>query len=86
MKSMIKAEYEGINKSSPNEMGKMHALERIDFILGTLKRDKVVLVTELSKQLNVSEETIRSDLKKIGKTGTVTSGSRRGLFERRLRQ
>ena len=54
MKSMIKAEYEGINKSSPNEMGKMHALERIDFILGTLKRDKVVLVTELSKQLNVS--------------------------------
>lgn len=67
MKSMIKAEYEGINKSSPNEMGKMHALERIDFILGTLKRDKVVLVTELSKQLNVSEETIRSDLKKLEK-------------------
>lgn len=50
-----------------NEIFKFHALERSDYIMSVLKRDKVVLVNELSKQLNVSEETIRNDLKKLEK-------------------
>lgn len=50
-----------------NEIFKFHALERSDYIMSVLKRDKVVIVNELSRQLNVSEETIRNDLKKMEK-------------------
>lgn len=50
-----------------NEIFKFHALERSDYIMAILKREKVVLVNDLSRQLNVSEETIRNDLKKLEK-------------------
>lgn len=45
----------------------MLAMERARYILDKLKKDKVVLVTELSKEMNVSEETIRKDLDKLEK-------------------
>jgi len=47
----------------------MLALERRNLILEKLQEDKKVVVSELSKQFNVSEETIRRDLDKLDKDG-----------------
>ncbi len=47
----------------------MLALERRNLILEKLQEDKRVVVSELSKQFNVSEETIRRDLDKLDKDG-----------------
>ena len=45
----------------------MLAMERARYIVGKLEKNKVVLVAELSKEMNVSEETIRKDLEKLEK-------------------
>ncbi len=47
----------------------MLALERKNLILGKLQREKMVVVSELSKEFDVSEETIRRDLEKLEKEG-----------------
>ena len=49
----------------------MLAVERKNRILAILQTDKRVVVGELSKQFNVSEETIRRDLEKLEKEGLV---------------
>lgn len=43
----------------------MHAIKRADYIMETLKQEKVVMVAELSRELGVTEETIRKDLEKL---------------------
>lgn len=43
----------------------MLAVERIQFIKRRLKENKVVSVSELSKEMQVTEETIRKDLEKL---------------------
>lgn len=45
----------------------MLAVERLQYILSLLHKNKVVLVAELSKEMKVSEETIRRDLEKLEK-------------------
>lgn len=50
----------------------MLAAERRQLIIEYAKRDKRVLVSELSQQFNVTEETIRRDLEKLEKEGIVT--------------
>lgn len=45
----------------------MLAMERAIYIMEKLVRNKIVLVGELSKEMNVSEETIRKDLEKLEK-------------------
>ncbi len=45
----------------------MLGVERLQYILAGLHKNKVVLVSELSKEMNVSEETIRRDLDKLEK-------------------
>ncbi len=45
----------------------MLAMERARYIMDKLEKNKVVLVAELSKEINVSEETIRKDLEKLEK-------------------
>lgn len=47
----------------------MLALERKQFIIDRLKRDRKVYVSQLSRELAVTEETIRRDLKEIEKRG-----------------
>ena len=49
----------------------MLAVERKNRILAILQTDKRVVVGELSKQFDVSEETIRRDLEKLEKEGLV---------------
>lgn len=43
----------------------MLAVERLQYIENSLKQNKVVLVSTLSKEMNVTEETIRKDLEKL---------------------
>lgn len=43
----------------------MLALERLQYIEDLLKRNKVVLVSDLSREIHVTEETIRKDLEKL---------------------
>lgn len=43
----------------------MHAIERADRIMATLKENKVVMVADLARELGVTEETIRKDLEKL---------------------
>ncbi len=43
----------------------MHAIERADYIKETLKKNKVVTVADLSREIGVTEETIRKDLEKL---------------------
>ncbi|MGL5435695.1 MAG: DeoR/GlpR family DNA-binding transcription regulator [Lachnospiraceae bacterium] len=43
----------------------MHAIERANWIMATLKENKVVMVVELSRELGVTEETVRKDLEKL---------------------
>ncbi|MGI5936015.1 MAG: DeoR/GlpR family DNA-binding transcription regulator [Oscillospiraceae bacterium] len=50
----------------------MLSVERRKHILDILKRDKRVLVSQLSAQFQVSEETIRRDLEKLEKEGYAT--------------
>ncbi len=50
----------------------MLALERRNIILEKLQEEKRVVVSELSAQFGVSEETIRRDLEKMEKEGLVT--------------
>lgn len=45
----------------------MLAVERARYILEKLEKEKVVLVGDLSKEMGVSEETIRKDLEKLEK-------------------
>ncbi len=45
----------------------MLALERARYIIDKLEKQKVVLVCELSKEMDVTEETIRKDLEKLEK-------------------
>ena len=49
----------------------MLSLERKNFILSELQTNKKVIVSELGKELGVSEETIRRDLEKICKDGSA---------------
>lgn len=49
----------------------MLAIERKLKILNTLKESKKVLVSDLSQQLNVSDETIRKDLKELESNNLV---------------
>ena len=49
----------------------MFAIERRNAILAALKEEKHVVVSELAKQFDVSEETIRRDLDKLEKEGYV---------------
>lgn len=49
----------------------MFAIERRNSILTALKEEKHVVVSELAKQFEVSEETIRRDLDKLEKEGYV---------------
>lgn len=50
----------------------MLAIERRNQIMECLQRDKRVVVSELSRHFEVSEETIRRDLEKLEKEGYVT--------------
>lgn len=50
----------------------MLALERRNLILEQLQEEKRVVVSELSQQFGVSEETIRRDLEKLEKEGIAT--------------
>ncbi|AWB45511.1 DeoR/GlpR transcriptional regulator [Paenibacillus sp. CAA11] len=50
----------------------MLAAERRQIIIESAKRDKRVLVSELSQRFQVTEETIRRDLEKLEKEGIVT--------------
>jgi len=46
--------------------------ERLSIIRQTVKRDKKVSVSALSKEHNVTEETIRRDLEKLEQEGLLT--------------
>lgn len=50
----------------------MLAIERKNEILGRLRNEKRVLVSELAEYYNVTEETIRRDLDKLEKEGYAT--------------
>lgn len=50
----------------------MLAFERRDAITKIIERDRKVLVSDLAKQFDVSEETIRRDLEKLENEGVVT--------------
>lgn len=45
----------------------MHAIERAEYILAMLEKNKVVMVADLSREMNVTEETVRKDLEKLEK-------------------
>ncbi len=49
----------------------MLALERQRKIIELIQREKTVKVVQLSKQFEVTEETIRRDLEKLAKQGIV---------------
>lgn len=50
----------------------MLAIERTQFIIKTLQENKVASVSELSKAIQVTEETIRRDLEKLEKQGVIS--------------
>ena len=52
----------------------MLAAERRQLILDKLQEEKKVVVSELSDQFGVSEETIRRDLDKFEREGLITKG------------
>lgn len=45
----------------------MHAIERAEYIMTQLNKNKVVMVADLSREMNVTEETVRKDLEKLEK-------------------
>jgi Transcriptional regulators of sugar metabolism len=50
----------------------MLAIERTQYIMKTLQDNKVISVNELSKVIQVTEETIRRDLEKLEKQGLIS--------------
>lgn len=56
----------------------MLAVERRNLILEKLQEDKKVIVSELSQEFQVSEETIRRDLDKLDKDGLAVKKLWRG--------
>lgn len=56
----------------------MLAVERRNLILEKLQEDKKVIVSELSQEFQVSEETIRRDLDKLDKDGLAVKSYGRG--------
>lgn len=49
----------------------MLAVERLQYIMELLKENKVAMVSDLSKEVQVSEETVRRDLEKLEKQGKI---------------
>ncbi len=49
----------------------MLAIEREEYILNSLKQNKIAQVSDLSKEMDVTEETIRRDLEKLEKRGLI---------------
>lgn len=49
----------------------MHAIERAEYIMAMLDKNKVVMVSELSRTMQVTEETVRKDLEKLEKQGKL---------------
>ncbi len=45
----------------------MHAIKRADHIMAMLEQNKVVMVADLSREMGVTEETVRKDLEKLEK-------------------
>ena len=60
----------------------MLAIERRNRILEKLQKDKRVVVSELSRLYQVSEETIRRDLEKLENDGLVNQKLWRSSFKR----
>lgn len=58
----------------------MLALERRNQIIEKLQEDKRVVVSDLSKQFGVSEETIRRDLEILDKEGIATKSYGGAVF------
>lgn len=50
----------------------MLAVERLQYIMEVLKEKKVVMVSDISKEVSVSEETVRRDLEKLEKKGEIS--------------
>ncbi|MFZ4861603.1 DeoR/GlpR family DNA-binding transcription regulator [Sphingobacterium sp. Mn56C] len=48
-------------------------LERHNFILGRIKKDRKISMTALAKELQVSAHTVRRDLKELSTTGLLTA-------------
>ena len=59
----------------------MLAIERRNHILEKLQKEKRVVVSELSRTYQVSEETIRRDLEKLENDGPGDQKLRRGSVE-----
>jgi DeoR/GlpR family transcriptional regulator of sugar metabolism len=49
----------------------MLAVERKEYILNSLKKNKIAQVSDLSKEMGVTEETIRRDLEKLEKQSII---------------
>src|SRR4051794_10751202 len=49
----------------------MLAVERRQFVIETLRRDRAVVVADLARRFGVTEETVRRDLAKLEKQGLV---------------
>lgn len=45
----------------------MHAIKRAEYIMSMLEQNKVVMVADLSREMGVTEETVRKDLEKLEK-------------------
>src|SRR5215470_16877237 len=56
-----------INVQNQAEVATMLKEERQSFLLETLKREGKVLASEISARLNVSEDTIRRDLRELAR-------------------
>ena len=39
----------------------MHAIKRAEYIMSMLEQNKVVMVADLSREMGVTEETVRKD-------------------------
>jgi DeoR/GlpR family transcriptional regulator of sugar metabolism len=62
------------------------AYERNEKIMTKLKRENKVIVSELSKEFNVSEETIRRDLKKLEENNLITRIHGGAIAKKRINQ
>ena len=63
----------------------MLAIERKNEILGKLRTEQRVLVSELAAHYGVTEETIRRDLDKLEREGYATKTATRRMLRRRIR-
>lgn len=50
----------------------MLAIERAEYIQSILEKNKVAMVTDLSRDMGVTEETVRKDLEKLEKQGKLS--------------